>query len=81
MAQVLPFPSVRRGSPRARAQTLIGYSDRGAERALAAQLRASREAMKRRGIDPDLIEKDLSSLECAIRTEMWRLTIQSDGAA
>jgi hypothetical protein len=37
--------------------------------------------MKRRGIDPDLIEKDLSSLECAIRTEMWRLTIQSDGAA
>ena len=78
MAQVLPFPSVRRGSPRARAQTLIGYS---AERALAAQLRASREAMKRRGIDPDLIEKDLSSLECAIRTEMWRLTIQSDGAA
>jgi hypothetical protein len=78
---IIPFPSIRRGSLRARAETLLSYSQKGAERALAAQLKASRAAMERRGIDPELIDRDLRALELAIRSEMWRIVMQSGGGA
>jgi hypothetical protein len=52
-----------------------------AEKHLAAQLDVQRATMVRRGIVPDLIEKQLRALECAIRTELWRVMLTPGGAA
>ena len=78
--EIIPFPSIRRVGIRRRAATLLSYSERGAERTLAAQLKAQRMAMLRKGIAPDAVEKDLRALEMAIRAEMWRMERSGDAA-
>jgi hypothetical protein len=80
--EVIPFPSGRRvGTIRRQARTMAGYSPDAAERTLAAQLNAQRAAMLRRGIAPAVVERELRSLELAIRCELCALGMPDGGAA
>jgi Family of unknown function (DUF6074) len=80
--EVIPFPAVRRiGFIRRQARLLAHYNPDAAERTLAAQLNAQRAAMLRRSIPPEVVERELRSLELAVRTELWTIVMQSGGAA
>jgi Family of unknown function (DUF6074) len=71
MAEVLPFPATRRFSLiRKMARLLATYSADAAERTLRARLDATRSAMLRRGIAPEVVEREIRSLELAIRAEL-----------
>ena len=69
--EVLPFPArYRVGYIRNMASLLAGYRPAAAERTLIAQLNAQRQAMLKRGIRHDVIEREVGSLENAIRSEL-----------
>lgn len=71
-AVIIPFPSARRQHFVARqAARMADVSESAAERILASQLRQQRDAMERRGIEPELIAKELRCLESAIRRALW----------
>jgi hypothetical protein len=46
-----------------------------------ATLRQQAAAMARKGVPPDLIERERRKLESAIRTELWRALLAPDGIA
>jgi hypothetical protein len=54
-----------------------------AERFTASLLRinATRAAMLRKGIRPDVARREVRSLEMAIRTKLWAIVMQGDGVA
>jgi len=82
MSEIVPFPAVRRvGFIRNMAQVLATYSADGAERTLQARLYATRAAMLRKGIRPDVAGREVRSLELAIRTKLWTIVMQGDGVA
>lgn len=71
-ARVIPFPPSRRVDYVARqAARVAELSHHSGEHHLRHQLRVQREAMERRGIDPQVIERELRSLEAAIRCRLW----------
>ena len=71
MAIVLPFPRVRdRAFVRRHAARMASLSHRAAEKHLACQLRVQVETMRKRGVDPELIEAQRRDLETAIRSHL-----------
>jgi hypothetical protein len=49
---------------------------------LANQLKVQRETMTRRGIAPELIDRECKVLEAAIRVALWRIVMREpEGAA
>lgn len=78
-AAILPFPVNKRGrlieSIAARALQL---SPLAGERHIAYQLRVQEQAMRRKGIDADLVKHELTSLECAIRIQLWESIFPQD---
>jgi hypothetical protein len=56
------------------------YNPDAAERTLTAQLNAQRAAMLRRNIPPEVVERELRSLELAVRTELWSIVTQGGAA-
>jgi hypothetical protein len=82
MAQIVPFPAVRRiGLIRNMARVMATYRTDAAERTLQARLDATRNAMLRRGITPEVAAREVRSLELAIRTKLWTIVMQGDGVA
>ena len=82
MSEIVPFPAVRRaGFIRNMARVLATYSGDGAERTLQARLNATREAMLRKGIRPDVAGREVRSLELAIRAKLWAIVMQGGDAA
>jgi Family of unknown function (DUF6074) len=84
MTSIVPFPQVRRRRFVARnAIRLAGLSYKTAEKLLAATLRQQTEVMARRGIPAAIVEREIRSLESAIRAELWRQVLlrPGDGAA
>jgi hypothetical protein len=80
--KIVPFPQIRRRRFILKtAQRLAGAPSKTAEKLLAATLRLQAEAMVRKQIAPDLIEREYRALELAIRAELWRQVIVPDGAA
>jgi len=70
-AEIVPFPATRRTSFITKmARLLANYSAAGADRALDAQLAQTRIAMERKGIAPELAEREVGSLELAIRNRL-----------
>jgi hypothetical protein len=68
--QIVPFPSVRRiGYIRKVARLMAQYSANGGERTLNAQLNAQYTAMLRRGLPPEVVERELRALELAVRAQ------------
>jgi hypothetical protein len=80
--QLIPFPAVRRvGLIRKLAKLMASYSPDGGERALYARLNIQHTAMVRRGMPPDVVERELRVLECAVRTELWGIVMRGGGDA
>jgi Family of unknown function (DUF6074) len=80
--QIIPFPSTHRvGHIRKMARLLASYRPDAAERTLAARLNAQYGAMLRRGIAPEIIERELRSLELAIRAQLWAIVMRGGDAA
>ena len=52
-----------------------------AERTLHARLDATRDAMLRRGLAPEVVAREARSLELAIRTRLWAVVIQRGDVA
>lgn len=82
MGRVTPFPRVRhRPFVLKHAANVSRMSEYAGERYLAQQLDVQRKTMTKRGIESDLIGADIRALECAIRTELWRMILTPGGAA
>jgi hypothetical protein len=82
MSEIVPFPAVRRlGYVRNMARCLASYSIKGAERTLAAQLNAQRTAMLRKGVQREVVAREIRSLELAIRTALWTVVMRGDDVA
>jgi hypothetical protein len=80
--QIVPFPSVRRVAyVRNLANMMVHYRPEAAERTLAAQLNAQRAAMLRRGLTPDVVERELRALELAVRARLWTIVMQGGDVA
>jgi predicted GIY-YIG superfamily endonuclease len=74
-ATITPFPLVRRRAYISKqAEQMACMSDVSAARYLQHQLQVQREAMRRRGVADDLIERELKSMEGAIRREFETVT-------
>lgn len=79
-AVIVPFPLVRRRSFIARqAHSMAIRSDDPAMRYLQQQLRLQADTLARRGIAPDLVASEIHSLEWAIRVELGRQVLSSQG--
>jgi hypothetical protein len=80
--QIVPFPSVRRiGYIRKLARLMAHYSADGGERTLNAQLNAQYTAMLRRGLPPEVVERELRAFELAVRAQLWAIVMQGGDAA
>jgi hypothetical protein len=82
MVEIVPFPAVRRvGLIRNMARLLATYSVDAAERTLHARLDATRDAMLRRGLEPESVAREVRSLELAIRAELWTIVMRGGDVA
>ena len=73
MAKVIPFPLARRRSFVERHARLIGgMNARTGERHLGRQLRIQFESLERKDIDRVAIEREVASLNTAIRAALWQ---------
>jgi hypothetical protein len=61
-ANIIPFP-LSRGR---HANIINGMSPENAERHLAHQLKVQHDALERRGVNPERVERELASLQRAI---------------
>jgi hypothetical protein len=76
----IPFPQIRRRRFIMKTVTrLLGAPAKTAEKLLAATLQQQARAMARKGVSPDLIERERRTLEVAVHTELWRLILAPDG--
>lgn len=82
MAEVLPFPPARRrGFVQRQAARAAEMSPGAGERHLAQQIQIQRDTMVRRGIDPEIVEREMRKLETALRNVLWRVVLTPGGAA
>ena len=82
MAEVVPFPSVkRRAEIEKLAQHLLGFGPDAAEGVLRARLNRRRESLERKGVRPMLIVADIAALEGAVRAALWQRVMPGGGAA
>jgi uncharacterized protein DUF6074 len=81
-AEIVPFPAARRiGFIRSVAALMLSYRPEAAERALNARLDATRTAMLRRGLSPEVAKREIRALELAIRARLWVIVMQGGDAA
>ena len=82
MAQVLPFPLVRRRDLiRRQARFYADQAPRAAEKNLGHQLQVQADALLRKGVEPEAVQAQVEALQGAIRAEVWRLVLTPGGAA
>jgi hypothetical protein len=82
MAEIVPFPAARRiRLIRNMARLLATYRPDAAERTLQRHLEATRDAMLRRGLSPEMVQREIRSLELAIRAKLWTIVMQGGDAA
>jgi hypothetical protein len=80
--EIVAFPCVRRtGYVRKLAWMMAHYRPEAAERTLAAQLNAQSGAMLRRGLAPEVVERELRALELAVRARLWTIVMQGGDVA
>ncbi|QOZ17434.1 hypothetical protein XI02_22270 [Bradyrhizobium sp. CCBAU 21365] len=74
-AAVIPFPLARRlHLIQRQAEYALCLRPEKAEQHIQRQLQCQADALVRRGVAPDLIQRELAGMETAIRAAMWRLT-------
>lgn len=79
MAEIIPFPAIRRvGYIERLACMMVTYRPEAAERTLLLRLNGTYEAMLRRGIPEDVASREVQALEHAVRDELG-LVMAGDG--
>ena len=82
MSRVLPFPRVRhRPFVAKHASNVAAMGETAGERYLGQQLQVQRQTMLKRGIAPDVVDKEVKALELGIRAALWRIVLTPGGAA
>ncbi len=82
MAEIVPFPLTRRRAfIRRQAARIADVAPKTGQKLLANAVRLQATTMAKRGIGPDVVERECKALECAIRAELWRVVLQPGGAA
>jgi uncharacterized protein DUF6074 len=80
-ALIVPFPIVRRhGFIRRQADHAASMSPDAAVRYVEHQLTVQRDAMRRRGIAENLIDRELYRMAMAMRSEFLRATAEMEKA-
>lgn len=75
-ADIIPFPLARRHDMIERQATYAAeINPDAADRHIAHQLKIQRDAMRRRGIDEHLIDRELNCMETAIRSALCKATM------
>lgn len=73
-ALVLPFPLVRRlDLIHRQAKYAVCLRPEKGDRHIERQLQTQADAMRRRGVAENMINRELAGMESAIRTAMWHL--------
>lgn len=79
---VVPFPQARRRRFIVKtAARLVSAPAKTAEKLLAATLQQQAAAMARKGVSPELIERQRRELAYAIRAELWHRVLLPDDVA
>jgi hypothetical protein len=82
MAEIVPFPAARRVAfIRKHAARMAALAPVPAEKHLMQQLTVQRDTMLRRGIAPEVVEREITTLASAIRAALWRVVLTPGGAA
>jgi hypothetical protein len=82
MAEIVPFPLARRRLLVTKcARRMLELDATTADEHLQRQLQVQADTMGRRGIAVDLIDRQLKSMESAVRAEIWRAMFALGGAA
>lgn len=76
MATILPFPLARRRLMiEKQARYAAEINSDAAERHIQQQLKIQADSMRRRGIDEDIIARELRCMETAIRAALCRVSM------
>jgi hypothetical protein len=79
--EVIAFPLTRRVIVQRLARELYAYRPETAERRLVDHLNRERQLLRRQGVPPDLVERQIQALERAVRDALWQLTLYGGGDA
>ena len=60
---------------------MASYRPDAAERVLLVRREATRSAMLRRGLRSEVVEREIRSLELAIRAELWTVVMRGGDVA
>jgi hypothetical protein len=73
---IVPFPlASRRAFVERHARLIAAMNADAGERHLVRQLRFQMENLQRRGIAGEVIEREVASLDAAIRAALWRAVL------
>ena len=81
MAQIVPFPLVRRRALiEKQARYAASINADAAERHIQNQIALQGDTMRRRGIDEELITREMQCMETAIRAALCKVYMGQGGA-
>lgn len=79
-ATIVPFPLARRKAfIQKQANRAADLNADSGERHIQQQLKCQADAMRRKGIDEDLIARELRCMESAIRAALWGAVLKPPG--
>ena len=82
MSDVIPFPlAQRRAFIERQAKRAASLKADACERHIAVQIEIQRETMLRRGVDEEILQRELVRMEASIRKALVEIIFRSDGVA
>ena len=82
MAELIPFPlAARRRFIERQALVALGMKPDSGDRHIVRTVEKQREILLRKGVSPDLVDRECLSLEGALRAALWRVVMTPGGAA
>jgi hypothetical protein len=82
MSKVVPFPLSKRRSFIARqAKRAAALNAAACERHIALQIEIQRDTLLRRGVEENILRRELKGMEASIRAALWEIIFRSGGAA
>ncbi|MGN6285199.1 MAG: DUF6074 family protein [Afipia sp.] len=81
MAEIIPFPLAhRRAFVERHARLIAGMSAEAGERHLIRQLEIQFDTLARKGVNCDLVEREVVALRNAIRAALWSAVLTPGGS-
>ena len=82
MAEVIPYPLARRVDlVRRQADRVLELDAAAGDRHILRQVDVQRQALLRKGCDPNAVEAQCQALEGAMRAEVWKIVLTGRGGA